>query len=188
MTTSDASTITKAQAGRTGSRRYWVWQITMWLTILHTALIGTLTAFAIGFASRGSSFFPGFSFDGTCPIHVELARFMTQPPVLPMLAGFLLVPIAVIACYRASFRKRAIGWLLGYWVPATTICVLLLSSFYILTYTRRPFAGECHSFSEWLTGGLLVCAICLPPLPLTLLAALLTLERKKRPPAVEAGA
>lgn len=178
----------EARPTKPSAWRYYVWQIAMWLTILHTALLCPLMGFVAWHWGL-----PEFSFDSTRPFIVKLAKAMSYPPVLPILVEFLLVPIVVIACYRVSMGKRAMGWLLGYWLPAGTIWVLLLSSFGVLgedNYSYWSLYFHLGGFRplKWLAEGLLMCVICLTPLPITMLAAFWTFGRKKRPPAMEAGA
>jgi hypothetical protein len=191
MTTSDPTIIiTNARPAKPSARRYYVWQAAMWMTILHTILVGGFTAFATGVVSNGSGrYFLRDLFDSSTAIHERVALCMIQWPYPLILAGFVLVPIAVIACCRASMGRSARGWLLGYWLTAATICVLLIGSFATLhPYHRYFIPGDYYFFDNWLNGGLAMCAIWLFPLPVTILAALLTIGAKNPPPASEAGA
>ncbi len=205
MTTSDPSSIAGTGPAKPSARRYYVWQFAMWISILHTALIVTVTVVRQGtLASRRNTFFPWYLLSSyrsaAYPIHVRVADFMTSPPFPPILASFLLVPIVVIACHRSSMGKRAWRWWLGYWLLAATTCAVLLGSMAIdgcnsgLIYVPCCFSEyssgiycEYDSVQSWLLA-LRQCLIFFLPLPLTLLAALLTLERKKGALALEAAA
>lgn len=191
MTTSDPILITDTRPALPSVRRYCVWRLTMWLIIMYAALVGMGAAFALLIVG-GRLELPSISLGGQ-PFVMTLARNITRSPALPMLAGFALVPLAIIACYRASMGKHAMWWLLGYWLLAGTLCLLLVSSCWALWYEayryllQRNYSLEGFSRLGWVTEGLLMSVISVPHLPLTLLAALLALERKNRPPAMEAG-
>jgi len=187
MTTPDPSNIAGTRANRAGRRRYYIWQIAMWITILHTVLVGGFTAFAVGSLSRFHWGTLDRLFQGTSPFHERLAYFMSNWPYPVILAGFVLVPVAIIACYRASMGRRAWVWIVGYWLIGATVCMLLAGSIAISHgYIWVP--GRHFHFDDKLAGSVFMCAVFVTPLPATMLAALLAIERKKRPPAMEAGA
>jgi hypothetical protein len=196
MTTSDPTFITDTGSAKPSARRYYIWQIAMWMTIFHAATVGTLTAVAVGLGSEtGGSTLRYFLYNTY--FHLKLAWYMNDWPYPPILAEFLLAPIAVIACYRASMGKRALAWLTGYCLLAATSLALQFGSMADLAYRHDriyildlspPDYRVFYSQDNWLTPGLLGCLVFFLPLFVTILSALLTLERKKRPPAGEAGA
>ena len=122
---------------------------------------------------------------------------MSEWPYPPILAEFLLAPIAVIACYRASLGKRVWAWLMVYCLPAAASLAMLFGSMATLAYTHHsvtilrlltPGFVFTYFHDNWLTPGLLECLTVFLPLPVTMLAALLAIERRKRPLDGEAGA
>jgi len=193
MTTSDPALITNARSARPSARRYYVWQIAMWVSIVHMALIGVIQAYVIAISPWGKieSFIAGL-FSGSSPIHVRLAASMTEWPHVPILVAPALLPLVVIACHRAAKGTRAKVWLLSYWLSAGTTCAILLGAFGVLRYegfgTRVSFLVDDFHFVNWLASGLIECLSAFMPLPVTMLAALLTIERRKRPLTLEAGA
>lgn len=165
------------------ARRYYVWQAAMWFTILHMALIGMAGTFDFGINDGVKGFAQWNILTRGGPIHLNLASFLRRSPSPAILACFMLVPVAVIACYRASMGKRAWVWLIAYWVLAATVGGIMVSSHAV--YWFRAYEGPVW---RWLRPGLFFCFCFLSPLPVTVLAALVTIERRKRPPALEAGA
>ena len=202
MTTSEPSQpnsptlITDARLAKPSARRYYVWQKAMWITIVHTATVGTVTAVAVGLGSEtGGSTLRYFLYNTY--FHLKLAWFMNDWPYPPILVGFVLAPIAVIACYRASMGRRAWGWLMVYYLLAAASLAIQLGSMADLAYRHDriyildlspPDYRVFYSQDNWLTPGLLGCLVFFLPLFIAILAALLTIERKKRPPPVEARA
>ncbi len=155
------------------ARQFYVWQAAMWITILHTALVGTTAAVLLG----GGLGVPEYRYM-VFPRSVDfsqiggIAAFMYYPPSVPILACFMLVPIAIIACYRASMARRAWGWLLGYLLPATVICTLMLASSVLLARDKfiRNAVGAFVPWSVWselamqlFCRGLLILVIFMPP-------------------------
>jgi hypothetical protein len=189
MTTSEPALIADSRPAKPSARRYYVWQTAMWATIVHTVLVGGFMAFAVGIESKynGSSLDWNELFDGMGPFHRRLASFMIDWPYPLILSAFALVPIAIIATYRASVAKRSWVWLLTYWLAGTTFCLLLAASIafseYVIWWPCRCFCIE----DDRLTGGVAMCGAFMAPLPITILAALLTIKRRKSPPDAQAG-
>ena len=170
----------------------------MWAVIVHTVLVGTFAAFALGWNSSVWGFGDWNIFAGgfdTFRIAGRLAR-------APYVAGsvcFALVPLAIIACYRASMNKRAWIWLTAYWVLAATVWATMICANvaheYRLAFMRYKYASSIspsgafhfHSWS-WLVPSLEFLLVVLLPLPVTVLAALLTIGAKKKSPAAAEAA
>jgi hypothetical protein len=180
------------QPTKPSARRYYVWQAAMWAIIVHTVLVGGFTAFAVGIVSKyhGSSLDWNWLFNGNGigPFHRRLAFFMIVWPYPLILSAFALVPIAIITTYRASAGKRAWVWLLAYWLAGTTVCLLLAASIAFSENCRIWGPGNYFYFDNRLTGSVVMCGAFMFPLPVTILAALLTLGGRKRPLDGEAGA
>jgi hypothetical protein len=180
----------EVRPAKPSARRYYIWQAAMWLTIVHTVLVGGFTAFVVGIESKyyGSSLDWNWLFHGMGPFHRRLAFFMIDWPYPLILSAFALVPIAIIATYRASVGKRAWVWLLAYWLTVTTVCLLLAASIAFSGSYRIWGPGNYFYFDNRLTGSVVMCGAFMAPLPITILAAMLTIGAKNRPTAGEAGA
>jgi hypothetical protein len=164
MTTSQPSPGIEARHARPSARPFYVWQFAMWITILHTVLVGTVTVFATMLESHHS-----------------------LVPCL-IVACVMLSPMAIIACSRMSMGRSAWRLLAGYWLAVGAIYspplayVVYESSRYLSVMSLYYFV--LYDLGIYLLLGLLLFL----PLPVTMLAALLAIERRKRPPDGEAGA
>jgi len=183
----------EARPAKPSARRYYIWQAAMWATIVHTVLVGGFMVFVMGIESKyyRSSLNWNWLFSGLGLFHRRLAYFMIHMIYLPyllILSGFALAPIAIIAAYRASVAKRSWVWLLTYWLAGTTVCLFLAASIAFSESYRIWGPGNYFYFDNRLTGSVAMCGAFMAPLPITILAALLTIKRRKSPPDGKAGA
>jgi energy-coupling factor transporter transmembrane protein EcfT len=159
----------EVQSAKPSARRYYVWQVAMWIVILHAVFIGWIPCVVL----------------------------LYSPDVLACLvwASLMLSPVSIVACSRSS-KKGGNAWrlLVVYWLaegaPLGHAAYLALSD--SLTFVETLSGGvRRHSYSYFdldrLAISLLLGLLVFLPLFITLLAALLTIERKKLPPASEAG-
>ena len=176
-------------------RRFYVWQIAMWITIVHAVLIGAVFAFKVSSDMQTERSFSPWQFTprATPSIPVQLAYWSVGKPGMYLLGPFLW-PLAVIGSYRASMGKRSRPWLLSYWLAGGLMWLAVWGSTELVDfYDSIAALGSMWSTRPWLSlyqdviDPFIKCMVALLPLPVTILAALLTLERKKRPPAVEVG-
>jgi hypothetical protein len=179
MTTSESSQpspptlIADSRPAKPSSRRYYIWQAAMWITIVQSVLVGIGTIFLItSFSSK---------FDLSC-----LAVFCA-----------MLSPMAIVACSRMSKGRSAWQLLSAYWLAAVMFGSLpLVNEFYLIAKYAginqasivRMIEGLFYFVLKDLGMYVLLCLLLFLPLPVTILAALLTIERKKFPPDAPAGA
>jgi hypothetical protein len=192
----------EARPAKPSARRYYIWQAAMWITMIHVICLGI-------WAVSGALLGPGFELDNSIdmvtdgydltgrvlPVHVGVAHWIVFNSLvwLPGL-GFLLSPIAALACYRASMGNRSRGLLLSYWFCAGVPVAVVLTAAAVLNSAGSPVwltlrYGSVRSMAPADLAELV--GQCLPfflPLPVTILAALLTIERKKLPLDAQTGA
>jgi hypothetical protein len=190
MNETEAASTVEVRAAKPGARQYYVWSFAMSVIIVHTVLIIGVAGFGMGILSRyGRSFFarPRFS------DFMSFASFLDRSPGLSMVAALILVPVAIVACYRKSVGKRAWVWLLSYWLMTGTALGLLVSARFILTHDfmtgMQRYSGPWNWgpwwrvwWGSWVRPSLVMCVQFFAPLPITILAALLTIGAGKRRP------
>jgi hypothetical protein len=178
-------------------RQYRLWRVAMWLTVLHVLSVGVITTWGIGmedqFGWREFRLRPGH------PLDLTFGYLMTDWPTPPVLAGVLLAPLVVIACYCASAGRRFRWWLWSYWGMGASCLTVLLTAIFVLHDAGRSFEMLClfpneHYFigMVWepeLGAVLYEFFLFWLPLPMTVLAALLTIGAgPKRGTRTEVGA
>ena len=178
MNETETVSVAEAQPAKPTARQYYVWQFAMWAIIVHMALVGTFLAFDIGVNSRHGAIAEWDDLTGQDPIHLKLASLVMDSPGLSFCAGLMLVPVTVITCYRASMARKALLWLIGYWVVAGIICGLIISS-YAIVMTDPGYWMHTTTW-DWLGPSLKFCSLYFTALPITILAALLTISTGRR--------
>jgi hypothetical protein len=160
------------QPAKPSARRYYVWQAAMWIVILHAVFVGWIPCMVL----------------------------LDSPDLLAciVLVSLMLSPVAIVACSRSSKGRNAWRLLAVYWLaegaPLGHAAYLALNYSYHFGESLSSIGGDViiRSYSyfdfEGLAISLLLGLLVFLPAPVTILASLLTLGGRKRPPAAEAGA
>jgi len=170
MNETETVSAVESRPAKPSARRYYVWQAAMWITILHMVFVGWIPCMVL----------------------------LDSPDVLAciVLVSLMLSPVAIVACSRSSKGRNAWRLLVVYWLAegaplGHAAYLALIYSYYFVESLSSIGGGVILSYSyfdfEGLAISLLLGLLLFLPLPVTILAALLTIERKKLPPAAQAG-
>jgi len=140
------------------SRQYYVWQFAMWAIILHALLLLILLILLMG--------------------------RLEPPGLLGLVIMILLSSPAIIGCHKLSESSRGWLWLWAYWLillaPLATMMYLCVRGL----EPNAPYAHLLRNLAVTLVGSGLVFF----PLPVTLLAALLTIGTGRQRSCAEGAA
>jgi hypothetical protein len=166
VTESETASVVEPIPAKPSGRQYYVWQFAMWVTIIHTGVVGM----TLGFVAVMSN-----------ALHIHTLDYV-------VLVGALLSPAAVIACSRLSMNRGGMGWLAGYWLTIGIILSAPLAHTVYLTVKDAPLNYLFHYAVYDLPVHLLRGAVLFLPIPVTLLAWLLTIGTRRRPEGRAAAA